>query len=176
MPNGMPVVRAVSLVLAHAPSFVRLGSKPLRVLREVQQPIDYLQPHLRDWDAALAYAPNQVFIGNLGVDDLTTRPTPWHRHPLAGAARFGPDGEIMPENEFLGLLAACDSFDLLALSREVADRARAALDGHPVVGRQSGRPAVPAGAAPDELAERIDGDHAVPLVGVHGGLAGRVAR
>src|SRR5215475_1750342 len=153
-PNGMPVVRAVSLVLAHAPSFVRLGSKPLRVLREVKQPIEYLQPHLRDWDAALTYAPNQVFIGNLGVDDLAARPTPWHRHPLAGAARFGPDGEIMPENEFLGLLAACDGFDLLA------------------VGRESGRPAVPAGIAPDALAERIERHHAVPLVGVGGRLLG----
>ena len=34
-PTGMPVIRAVSLVLAHVPSLVRLGSKPLRVLREV---------------------------------------------------------------------------------------------------------------------------------------------
>jgi len=171
-PHGMPVVRAVSLVLAHAPSFVRLGSKPLRVLREVKQPIEYLQAHLRDWDAALTYAPNQVFIGNLGVDDLAARPTPWHRHPLAGAARFGPDGEIMPENEFLGLLAACDGFDLLALDREVADHARVALDGHPVVGRESGRPAVPVGIAPDALAERIERHHAVPLVGVGGRLLG----
>src|SRR5213593_1491072 len=144
-PTGMPVIRAVSLVLAHAPSFVRLGSKPLRVLREVKQPIEYLQAHLRDWDAALTYAPNQVFIGNLGVDDLAARPTPWHRHPLAGAARFGPDGEIMPEHEFLGLLAACDGFDLFSLAPDVADRARGALDAHAVVGRESGRPPVPAG-------------------------------
>ena len=134
-PNGMPVIRAVSLVLAHVPSFVRLGSKPLRVLREVDEPVEYLRPHLRDWDAARTYAPNQVFIGNLGVDDLATRSTPWHRHPLAGAGRFGPDGEIMPEDEFLGLLAACDGFDLLGLGGEVADRARSALDALPVVGR-----------------------------------------
>ena len=105
--NDMPVVRAVSLVLAHVPSLVRLGSKPLRVLREVDRPIEYLRPHLRDWDAARTYAPNQVFIGNVGVDELAARPTPWHRHPIVGAPRFGPDGEIMPEDEF-GLLAACD--------------------------------------------------------------------
>jgi glycine/sarcosine/betaine reductase complex component C subunit beta len=171
-PTGMPVIRAVSLVLAHVPSLVRLGSKPLRVLREVKQPIEYLQPHLRGWDDALAYAPNQVFIGNLGVDELAAQPLPWHRHPLAGAARFGPDGEIMPEDEFLGLLAACDGFDLLALDREVADRARTTLDGHPVVGRSSGRPAVPPGVAADTLAGRIERHHAVPLVGVDGRLLG----
>src|SRR3989441_3685670 len=171
-PNGMPVIRAVSLVLAHVPSLVRLGSKPLRVLREVERPIEYLRPHLRDWDAARTYAPNQVFIGNLGVDELAARPAPSHRHPLTGAARFGPDGEIMPEDEFLGLLAACDGFDLLGLDREVADRARATLDGHPVVGRDSGRPAVPPGFAADALAERIERHHAVPLVGVDGRLLG----
>jgi len=168
----MPVIRAVSLVLAHVPSLVRLGSKPLRALREVDKPIEYLAPHLRGFAAACAYAPNQVFIGNLGVDDLAARPAPWHRHPMAGAQRFGPDGEIMPEAEFLGLLAACDGFDLLALERDVAERARTALDAHPVVGRGSGRPAVPAGVAAEVLRERIERHRAVPLLDVAGRLLG----
>ena len=173
-PTGMPVIRAVSLVLAHVPSLVRLGSKPLRALREVDRPIEYLRPHLRDFAAACAYAPNQVFIGNLGVDDLAGRPTPWHRHPIAGASRFGPDGEIMPEEEFLGLLATCDAFDLLALERDVAERTRTALDAHPVVGRASGRPAVPAGVTAAVLRERIERHGAVPLAGVDGRLLGAV--
>src|SRR3989449_2978118 len=171
-PNAMPVIRAVSLVLAHVPSLVRLGSKPLRVLREVEQPIEYLRPHLRDWDAARAYAPNQVFIGNVGVDELAARPVPWHRHPVADAARFGPDGEIMPEDELLGLLAACDGFGLLGLTGDVADRARSALDAHPVVGRESGRPAVPVGVRAGVLSERIERHRAVPLVGADGQLRG----
>jgi len=168
----MPVIRAVSLVLAHVPSLVRLGSKPLRVLREVERPIEYLRPHLRDWDAARTYAPNQVFIGNLGVDELAARPAPWHRHPLTGAGRYGPDGEIMPEHEFLGLLAACDGFDLLALDGAIADHARSALDAHPVVGRETGRPPVPAGIAASVLGERIERHRAVPLVGADGQLLG----
>ncbi len=160
----MPVIRAVSLVLAHVPSLVRLGSKPLRVLREVEHPVEYLRPHLRDWEAARTYAPNQVFIGNMDVDELAAQPTPWHRNPIPGAQRFGPDGEIMPEDEFLGLLATCDGFELLALAGDVADRARSALDTHPVVGRQSGRPAIPAGVANAVLEERIARHKAVPLV------------
>jgi hypothetical protein len=170
--EGMPVIRAVSLVLAHVPSLVRLGSKPLRVLREIDKPIDYLRPHLRDWDAARTYAPNQVFIGNVGVDELAARPTPWHRHPIAGASRFGPDGEIMPEDEFFGLLAACDGFDLLALDRDLSDRARAALDAHPIVGADSGRPAVRTGMTAQALAERVDKHGALPIVGVDGRLLG----
>src|SRR5687768_5130330 len=167
-----PVIRATSLVLAHAPSFVRLGSKPLRVLRDVDQPIAYLKPYLRGADAACAYAPHQVFIGNLGVDDLATWPTPWHRHPVQGAQRFGPDGEIMPEDEFLGLLATCDGFNLLSLDRDVADRARTALDAHPIVGRESGRPPVPAGAAAATITERIERHGATPLIGVDGAWLG----
>jgi betaine reductase len=170
----MPVIRDVSLVLAHVPSLVRLGSKPLRELRRVEEPTGYLRPYLRDWDAACAYAPNQVFIGNVGVDELAAHATPWHRHPVAGAQRFGVDGEVMPEGEFLGLLASCDGFDLLRLEHDVAEHARIALDGHPVVGRASGRPAVPAGVAADVLRERIDRHHAVPLLGVDGRLLGAV--
>jgi glycine/sarcosine/betaine reductase complex component C subunit beta len=168
----MPVMRAVSLVLAHAPSFVRLGSKPLRALRGVDRPVEYLRPHLRDWQAARDYGPNQVFIGNVDVDALAARPTPWHRHPVSGASRVGPDGEIMPEDELLGLLATCDGFGLLALDADVAERARIALDAHPVVGSGSGRPAVPAGVAGHVLLERIERHHAVPLVGVDGALLG----
>jgi len=168
----MPVIRDVALVLAHAPSLVRLGSKPLRELRRVDRPIDYLRPHLRDGDAALGYAPNQVFIGNLGVDDLAAWPTPWHRHPAPSAGRFGPDGEIMPEDELLGLLAACDGFNLFALGRDVADRARTALDAHPIVGRTSGRPPVPDGVAAGLLHERIERHGATPLRGVDGRVVG----
>jgi hypothetical protein len=168
----MPVIRAVSLVLAHVPSLVRLGSKPLRVLRDVADPIEYLRPYLRGWDAARAYAPNQVFIGNVDVDELAARSTPWHRNPVADAERFGPDGEIMPEDEFLGLLAACDSFDLLALASEVADRARQAVDSHPVVGRHSGGPAIRAGVAASVLEERVARHRAVPLTGTDGRLLG----
>jgi betaine reductase len=168
----MPVVRAVSLVLAHVPSLVRLGSKPVRSLRDVQRPIEYLRPYLRDWGAACAYAPNQVFIGNLGVDDLAAWRAPWHRHPATPAPRFGPDGEIMPEEEFLGLLAACDGFDLLALECGVAERARVALDAHPVVGGDAARPAVRTGVAADVLQERIERHRATPLLDVDGRLLG----
>jgi glycine/sarcosine/betaine reductase complex component C subunit beta len=168
----MPVIRAVSLVLAHVPSFVRLGSKPARTLRDVDRPIDDLRPYLRDADAACAYAPNQVFIGNMDPDELAAHPTPWYRHPVPAASRFGPDGELMPEDEFLGLLAASDGFGLLALEHAVAERARVALDAHPVVGRASGRPAVPAGVTAAVLDERVAKHRAVPLLGVDGALLG----
>jgi betaine reductase len=51
------------------------------------------------------------------------------------ASRFGPAGELVPEEELLGLLAALDQFELVALDPEVADRAAAALAAHPLAKR-----------------------------------------
>src|SRR5262249_16925793 len=49
------------------------------------------------------------------------------------AARFGPDGEIMPEPEFLGLLALSDQFRLLGLECDLAEQAEDALGVQPRV-------------------------------------------
>jgi betaine reductase len=168
----MPVVKGVSLVLAHVPSLVRLGSKPLRVLRETAQPLELLAPHLRDFEAARGYGPNQAFIGNLVPDALGGWATPWHAHPVPDAGRFGPDGEIMPETEFLGLLASADGFELLSLEREVAERARAALDAHPVVGKEWARPPMRAGVPASTLEDRVARHGALPLVDPSGRLLG----
>ncbi len=163
-------IKGVSLVLAHVPSFVRLGSKPLRVLRDVAEPTAFLGPHLRDFDGARAYAPNQVFIGNVEPDDLVGWAKPWWRHPVADAGRFGPDGEIMPEDEFLALMATCDDFDLLHLEETLAERARAALETHPAVGTGSGRPAVRPGAPVAALEQRVARYGALPIVDHEGRL------
>src|SRR5262249_32000735 len=124
------------------------------------------------YDAARAYAPNQVFLGNLTVDQLAKWPTPWWKHPVDDAPRFGPDGEIMPEDEFLGLLASGDGVELLTLERDVAERAQAALDSHPIVGKDSGRPPIRPGMTSDALEERIARHAALPLVSSDGQLLG----
>jgi len=169
---GMPVVKDVALVLAHVPSLVQLGAKPLRVLREMPHPIDDLAPHLRSYDGARAYAPNQVFLGNLTVDQLAKWPTPWWKHPVDDASRCGPDGEIVPEDEFLGLLASADGFELLSLERDVAERARVALDAHPIVGHDSGRPPIKPGLTADAIEERVTRHGALPLRSSDGRLLG----
>jgi betaine reductase len=56
----------------------------------------------------------------------------------------------------------------------VAERARAALDAHPVVGADPGRPAVPPGLTPTALRERIERHGATPLLDVDGRLLGAV--
>jgi hypothetical protein len=38
---------------------------------------------------------------------------PWWQNPMTGATREGKYGEIMPEDEFIGMIKMSDSFDLV---------------------------------------------------------------
>jgi hypothetical protein len=166
-----PVVRGVSLVLAHTPSLVPLGSKPARELRTRAEVQATLGPLLRSYADAVAYAPNQVFIGNLAPDDLAKWPAPWITHPVEAAPRFGPDGEIMPESEFLGLLSLADQFDLLGLARRTAEESEAHLRAHPLAARLLTEGA-PRGVEQAVLEERVARHGALPLVDGRGALIG----
>ena len=80
-PDRRAAVLAASFVLEHVPDLVRYGSKPRR---EPAQ-LDAAAGALRTFDDAVAYPPNQVFIGNLAPEDaLGPAPRPWWRHPVDG--------------------------------------------------------------------------------------------
>src|SRR5690349_10868508 len=59
-----------SYALFHVPDLVRYGSKPSREVRRDPARLKDLQAHLRSFDAARDYPPNQVFLGNLAPDEL----------------------------------------------------------------------------------------------------------
>ena len=125
------VVSGASQVLAHVPSLARHGSKPRRELPRSPETAERFTAALRSFDAAAAYPPHQAWLGNLHPRDLPARP--WAGATAAGgASRTGRFGEIMPEEEFFGLLAAVDDFGLFVLSTEAAERAAGALSGHPL--------------------------------------------
>lgn len=125
-----PVVSQARLVLAHAPGMVRHGSKPARELEADPDLAEALFGSLRTFEEAMAYPPNQAFLGALHPRELPERP--WTSAPADGAERFTPDGEHMPEEELLGLMAAVDEFELLTLGEELSERAAAALGRHPL--------------------------------------------
>ncbi|MFN2607624.1 MAG: glycine/sarcosine/betaine reductase complex component C subunit beta [Acidimicrobiales bacterium] len=125
------VVSAATTVLAHAPGLARHGSKPRRELAKDAGLERAFLAALRSYDEAVAYLPHQAWIGALHPRDLPARP--WvGLAPGDTASRTGPFGEILPEEELLGLLAAVDEFGLVALDAEVADRAAVALAAHPL--------------------------------------------
>ena len=129
MPDSV-ALRAATQVLAHTPSFASHGSKPRRELPKNAEVKAAFESSLRSFDDAVGYAPHQAYVNAMHPRDLP--PRPWTDPHERDASRFAPAGEIMPEEEFLGLLAVADDFGLLTLSPAVAERAAAALAGHPL--------------------------------------------
>lgn len=124
------VVTAATQVLAHVPGLAEHGSKPRRELPRSAEVAAQFAAALRSYDDAVAYGPHQAYLNAVHPRDLP--PRPWVGNGLPGAGRFAPAGEIMPEDEFLGLMAVLDDFGLLTISGAAAERAATALAGHPL--------------------------------------------
>jgi betaine reductase len=128
-----PVISAASAILAHTPSLAREGSKPSRELARSPELEEQFLGSLRTFEQAVAYPPHQAFVGALHPRELPERP--WTGAAPNGASRFTPAGEIMPEEEFLALLASMDEFGLVTLEPSFAERTVAALGRHPLAAR-----------------------------------------
>jgi hypothetical protein len=136
MPGRQGVVKGVRYFLAHTPGLVRHGSKPAREIPKHPDLLARIRAHLRSYEAALTYPPNQVFLGYLHPEDLAAIPRPWWDHTSLRAPvppRRMPYGEFMPEEEFYGLLKAMDCFDLIWLEEEFLAETRERLAAHPLV-------------------------------------------
>ena len=166
------VVKGAASILAHTPDLVLLGSKPTREIPRFDGLRDECMAHLRSHEDAVAYAPNQAFIGSIRPDRLADVGKPWYEHPIEGAAREGPYGEIMPEDEFYGLMKAADVFDLIWLEEGFLSRVAAKLQGRPLLGDLAG---LEGGKAISEVEEKLDRGEALPL-NFNGELVGCVCR
>ncbi len=109
------MIKGVSYSLSHVPSMICYGSKPAREIKREPSFLEEISSHMQPYDQAVAYSPNQVFIGNLDPDELQKSPTPWYLHPVPNASKKGPFGEIWSEEEFYAMLKICDEFDLIHL-------------------------------------------------------------
>ena len=128
-----PVISAASAVLAHVPGLARHGSKPSRELPRDPDVESKFLASLRTFEQAVAYAPHQAFLGATHPRDLPERP--WIDAAPEGEGRYAGAGELMPEDEFLGLLAAVDEFDLVKLGAGDADAVADKLAQHPLAER-----------------------------------------
>jgi betaine reductase len=123
-------VRSSQFVLAHVPDLVFSGSKPRRELaREGPGLRQKLRGHLRPFEAATAYPPHQVMIGNLTPESLWERSRPWHHEPVADAAAEGPGGCLIDQATFYAWLARADAARLLTFSDTFAATLARALSG-----------------------------------------------
>ena len=130
------IVKASSYCLAHTPDMVVHNGTTQTMERLINPSSDYLTKvpqHLRKFDDAMTYAPNQVYIGGMTPAQLGEMPTPWYDKQVPGANRFAKFGEIMPQEEFYMLMQVCDAFDLLQLEEGFVSEVRQKFEAHPLM-------------------------------------------
>ena len=130
------VLKGAGYVLIHAPDMVLRNGTTQTTERIVNPQSDYLKElpgSLRSFEKAVSYPPNQVFIGSMGPDALDAAELPWHGKEIPDASRFGRFGEIMPEDELIGLMRIVDTFELVRLTADFAAVAAEKLSKHPLL-------------------------------------------
>jgi hypothetical protein len=111
-------IEGVFYSLAHVPDLVRYGSKPSRELRANTTLEPQLKNQLRSFSAATAYAPHQVYIGNITPAELSNLPKPWYEKLIEGATSNGRFGDLVGQDRFYGQLAGADQFNLVTLEEK----------------------------------------------------------
>lgn len=130
------VMKGAGYILVHTPDMVIHNGTTQTTERAVNPDSDYLRElpaRLRSYDRVRAYYPNQVYIGNLTPDNLKEIPGPWHEMTSPRDDRFGPFGEIMPQDEFYLLIQAVDEFQLVFLDQDFVHETKPKLEGHPLI-------------------------------------------
>lgn len=171
------VIRATGYILAHTPDMLVHNGTTQTSERTLNAESEYLKQvpkHLRSYQQALEYLPNQTYIGNLSPEELARTEQPWYDKPVENAPRFGTFGEIMPQDEFLLLLQASDVFDLVRLSSAFVGEVLPRLSAHPLIGEDI-LSKIKAGVGQDEIERAVMQDHAEPLYH-EGALVGYVRR
>lgn len=171
------VVKGASYILVHAKDMVINNGTTQSTERAINPDSDYLKKlpeHLRNYKEAVEYMPNQVYIGNYKPEDLRNHPQPWYENTLDGADRYGRFGEIMPEDEFIGLMKIVDTFDLVKLTEAFTNDVKAKLEAHPLI-RDDLIARLKSGDDMQEIERLINEDGAEPII-LEGETVGCVKR
>lgn len=130
------VIKGASYVLAHTPQMVVYNGTTQTTERVVNPESEYLKElnsHLRTYEECVNYWPNQVYIGNAHPDELAEVEFPYYDKAREGSERFGKYGEIMPEDEFLLLVQACDMFEVVKLDKEFVASTKEKFVANPII-------------------------------------------
>jgi glycine/sarcosine/betaine reductase complex component C subunit beta len=168
-----PAITAVANVLAHAPGLVRYGSKPLRDLAAQPVLADAIAARLRTYEQAVAYPPNQVYVGNRDPEALRALPRPWFETPDPEASTEGAFGDFVDEVELLGLLKLNDRARLVEMDASALGAAGERLSRLGIVTQAEMEKLAPASAG--AIGKPIESGDAIPLR-LDGRVAGSIAR
>lgn len=157
------VIKGAGYVLVHTPDMV-LHNGTTQTTEQIVNPdgeyLKKLPEHLRTFDQVVGYWPNQVYIGNKHPEELAEVPQPWYDKTCDVTKRYGKYGQIMPQEEFLLLVQACDVFDLVKLEKGFVEEHRDALAANPIITKEimARIPAEQTDAA--EIERMVKEDHA----------------
>ena len=159
------VIKGAGYILAHTPDMVLHNGTTQTTERIVNPDSEYLKElpsHLRDWNTVLAYWPNQVYIGNKTPDDLAAIPQPWCDKTCDVNDRFGPYGQMMPQEEFLLMMQAVDVFSLVKLEKSFVETYKPVLAQNPLID-ESILNRIVEGIDGAEIARLVAEEHSEPL-------------
>ena len=159
-----PVIKRASYILVNTPDMVLDYGTTLTSERDSDQSSELLKKAkegLRSFEQVVSYAPNQTYIGNMTPEELALRKRPWHQEAVEDAKRFGQFGEIMPQDEFYGLVKISDVFDLVKLEKSFTEEVRGKLLAHPLLKAKA--EALKEGVEIDEIKNLVDNKIAEPL-------------
>lgn len=171
------VIKGSSYVLVHTPDMVVYNGTTQTTERIVNPDSEYLKEirsHLRSYDEVVKYWPNQTYIGNATPGELKEAGFPWYDKSKEDGCRYGQFGEIMPQEEFLLLVDACDMFDVVKLDKEFIAAHKEAFAANAVISDDIVA-RVAEGAAIEEIRQLTEEEHAEGLY-VNGELVGCVKR
>ena len=164
--SNYAVIKGASYILAAAPDMVLNNGTTQTTEMIVNPESEYLKElpnHLRSFDDVLAYIPNQVYIGNMTNKDLAAVEFPYYDKKAEKAERYGKYGEIMPQEEFIGLMQICDVFDLVKLEAGFAQDVKAKLTAHGML-REDQLAVLDKNTDTDEtIAALVNDEHSEPL-------------
>lgn len=128
-----PVIKGASHILVNTPDMLIHNGTTQTLERETNPDSEYLKKvpeFLRKFEDVVSYYPNQTYIGNFDPVKLGELPKPWFDKKLENASRFGRFGEIMPQDEFYGLIKVCDAFDLVYLEKTFSAEVKIKFENH----------------------------------------------
>ena len=131
------VIKGASYVLVHTPDMVYYNGTTQTTEMIVNPESEYLKEvksNLRSYEDAVKYWPNQTYIGNVHPEELAGVEFPWYDKKKEDADRYGKYGEIMPEEEFLFLVQACDQFEVVRLDKDFVAEYKDKFAADPIIG------------------------------------------
>lgn len=129
------VIKGTSYVLVHSPDMTIHNGTTQTTERITNPESEYLkniENNLKSYEEVLEYLPNQTYIGNINPEELRDYELPWYNKKAPISNRYGKFGEIMPQDEFYGLMQICDVFDLVKLQDSFVKEIKEKLALHPL--------------------------------------------